>query len=53
MDSYDLWKLETPGEEDERLFGAARSRIARQEYLADHADYFVECERERQEENGR
>lgn len=53
MDSYDLWKLETPEEEDERLFGAARRRRMRQEYLADHADYFVERERERQEENDR
>lgn len=35
---YDQWKLETPDEEDERINGAARRRLARQEYLADNEE---------------
>ena len=30
---YDSYKLETPEEEDERINGASRRRMARQEYL--------------------
>jgi hypothetical protein len=46
---YDQWKLETPEEEDERINGANRRRQARLEYLADHADEFLERERERKQ----
>lgn len=47
MDSYDSWKLENAEDEDERINGCARRRLARQEYIADHCDDFLERERER------
>lgn len=52
MDSYDRWKLETPEEEDERINGASRRRMARQEYLADHADELLELRHEQERKNG-
>lgn len=51
MDAYDRWKLETPEEEDERLNGRFRRNQARLEYLADHVDYLLEDERERERDN--
>ena len=47
---YDSFKLETPEEEDERINGASRRRMARQEYLADHADELLELRHERERE---
>jgi hypothetical protein len=45
---YDSYKLETPEEEDERINGSFRRRMARQEYLADHADELLELRNERE-----
>ena len=50
MNPYDQWKLETPEEEDERINGTSRRRMARQEYLADHADEMLELRNERERE---
>ena len=50
MDAYDQWRLETPEEEDERINGSFRRRMARQEYLADHADELLELRHERERE---
>ena len=50
MDPYYLWKLETPDEEDERINGASRRRMARQEYLADHVDEMLDLRNERERE---
>jgi len=50
MDSYDCWKLENSEEEDGRINGASRRRMARQEYLADHVDELLELRHERERE---
>ena len=47
---YDSWKLENSEEEDERINGASRRRMARQEYLADHADELLDLRHERERE---
>jgi hypothetical protein len=52
MDSYDQWKMETPEEEDERMFGAARRREARQQYLADHEEDQFGYDWKKQHEKG-
>ena len=49
---YDSYKLETPEDEDERINGASSRRMARQEYLADHADELLELRHEQERENG-
>lgn len=48
---YDSYKLETPEEEDERIYGRARRDRERREYLADHCDELLERERESDDGN--
>ena len=50
---YDRWKLESPEDENERLNGPARRRMARQEYLADHVDYVYDRERQEEHDEGK
>jgi hypothetical protein len=47
---YDSYKLETPEEEDERLYGRYRRERARQEYLADLGDYLLQEKADRERE---
>ncbi len=55
--NYDQWKLESPEDEDERLYGAQRRRAARQQYLVDHEEeqfgHDWKEQHERGEDNGK